>query len=176
MPQPVFSSGATFLLVCAKHQGISKKYLRVFINERFQILIWGLFFIILALCQIVWEIAKLYKQALRCLFFQLVKTVFINRMRFLKFLKVLKPNAQRLIANSIDGRFLNKNWYFLTKGSGSIQVSSPSIRLKKASESLFLKCPIANCNICQASYNTESQLINCSTNCRLDVHLRKERE
>ncbi|MDN5409397.1 MAG: hypothetical protein L0F87_03450, partial [Lactococcus sp.] len=64
MPQPVFSSGATFLLVCAKHQGISKKYLRVFINERFQILIWGLFFIILALCQIVWEIAKLYKQAL----------------------------------------------------------------------------------------------------------------
>ena len=148
-----------------------------------------------ALCQIVWEIAKLYKQALWCLFFQLVKTVFINRMRFLKFLKVLKPNAQRLIAfillfipsrqpleqgsfsaNSIDGRFLNKNWYFLTKGSGSIQVSSPSIRLKKASESLFLKCPIATCNICQASYNTESQLINCSTNCRLDVHLRKERE
>ena len=148
-----------------------------------------------ALCQIVWEIAKLYKQALQCQFFQLVKTVFINRMRFLKFLKVLKPNAQRLIAlillfipsrqpleqgslsaNSIDCRFFNKKWYFLIKGSGRIRVSSPSIRLKKASESLFLKCPIATCNTCQASYNTESQLINCSTNCRLDVHLRKERE
>lgn len=46
MPRSVFDSGATFLLVCAGHQGRSKKKFRVFINERFQIWIWGLFFVV----------------------------------------------------------------------------------------------------------------------------------